>query len=77
MIAGQGTPDQAPARLFAYRYPDAFAQLIDRVVEASIDYLARQIEAGVEVVQIFDSWAGVLPANEFQRWSAAAGPADR
>jgi uroporphyrinogen decarboxylase len=70
MIAGQGTPDQAPARLFAYRYPDAFAQLIDRVVEASIDYLARQIEAGVEVVQIFDSWAGVLPANEFQRWSA-------
>ena len=70
MIAGQGTPDQAPARLFAYRYPDAFAQLIDRVVEASIDYLARQIEAGVEVVQIFDSWAGVLPAHEFQRWSA-------
>jgi uroporphyrinogen decarboxylase len=69
MIAGQGTPDQAPARLFAYRYPDAFAQLIDRVVEASIDYLARQIEAGVEVVQIFDSWAGVLPAND-QRWSA-------
>ncbi len=70
MIAGQGTPDQAPARLFAYRNPDAFALLIDRVVEASIDYLARQIEAGVEVVQIFDSWAGVLPANEFQRWSA-------
>ncbi|MBI5012576.1 MAG: uroporphyrinogen decarboxylase [Methylocystis sp.] len=70
MIAGQGTPDQAPARLFAYRNPDAFALLIDRVIEASIDYLARQIEAGVEVVQIFDSWAGVLPANEFQRWSA-------
>ena len=70
MIAGQGTPDQAPARLFAYRYPDAFATLIDRVAEASIDYLSRQIEAGVEVVQIFDSWAGVLPANEFRRWSA-------
>jgi uroporphyrinogen decarboxylase len=70
MIAGQGTPDQAPARLFAYRFPDAFAKLIDRVVEASIDYLARQIEAGVEVVQIFDSWAGVLPADEFMRWSA-------
>ncbi|HEY8213158.1 MAG TPA: uroporphyrinogen decarboxylase family protein, partial [Methylocystis sp.] len=70
MIAGQGTPDQALARLFAYRYPDAFAQLIDRVIEASIDYLSRQIDAGVEVVQIFDSWAGVLPAHEFQRWSA-------
>ncbi|MBM3561906.1 MAG: uroporphyrinogen decarboxylase [Alphaproteobacteria bacterium] len=70
MIAGQGAPDQAPARLFAYRFPEAFAKLIDRVVEASIDYLARQIEAGVDVVQIFDSWAGVLPANEFRRWSA-------
>lgn len=71
MIAGQGTPDQAPARLFAYRFPHAFAALIDRVVDASIDYLAGQIEAGVEVVQIFDSWAGVLPAAEFMRWSAA------
>lgn len=70
MIAGQGTPDQAPARLFAYRHPDAFAMLTDRLVEASIDYLSRQIEAGVEVVQIFDSWAGILPANEFFRWSA-------
>lgn len=70
MIAGQGTPDQAPARLFAYRFPDAFAKLIDRVVEASIDYLTRQIEAGVDVLQIFDSWAGVLPADEFRRWSA-------
>jgi len=70
MIAGQGTPDQAPARLFAFRHRDAFAQLIDRLVEASVDYLVRQIDAGVEVVQIFDSWAGVLPANEFEAWSA-------
>lgn len=70
MIAGQGTPDQAPARLFAYRFPEAFAKVIDRVTEASIDYLARQIDAGVEVVQIFDSWAGVLPAHEFRLWSA-------
>ncbi len=70
MIAGQGTPDQAPARLFAYRHADAFAALIDKLVEASIAYLSRQIEAGVEVVQIFDSWAGVLPAAEFERWVA-------
>lgn len=68
MIAGRGTPDQAPARLFAYEHPDAFGRLIDRLVEASIDYLSRQLEAGVEVVQIFDSWAGVLPAAEFERW---------
>jgi uroporphyrinogen decarboxylase len=71
MIAGKGTPDQAPARLFAFRYPEAFAKLIDCLVEASIEYLIRQIDAGVEAVQIFDSWAGVLPANEFERWSAA------
>ncbi len=70
MIAGQGTPDQAPARLFAFRFPEAFAFLIDRLVDASIEYLTGQIDAGVEVVQIFDSWAGVLPANEFERWSA-------
>jgi uroporphyrinogen decarboxylase len=68
MIAGKGTPDQAPARLFAYRYPEIFQALIDRLVAASITYLSRQIETGVEVVQIFDSWAGVLPAQEFQRW---------
>lgn len=70
MIAGCGTPDQAPARLFAFRHPEHFAKLIDRLVEASIDYLSGQIDAGVEVVQIFDSWAGVLPAHEFERWSA-------
>jgi len=68
MIAGRGTPDQAPARLFAYRSPDHFQLLIDRLVEGSIAYLSRQIEAGVEVVQIFDTWAGVLPAGEFEHW---------
>lgn len=68
MIAGRGTPDQAPARLFAYRDPELFQLLIDRLVTASIEYLSRQVEAGVEAVQIFDSWAGVLPAGEFERW---------
>ena len=68
MIAGRGTPDQAPARLFAYRQPDLFAALIDRLVEASAAYLTRQIRAGAEAVQIFDSWAGVLPPAEFERW---------
>ena len=68
MIAGQGTSDQAPARLFAYRHPGAFAILIEKLTEASIGYLLRQIDAGVEVVQIFDSWAGVLPPHEFESW---------
>ncbi len=68
MIAGHGTPDQAPARLFAYRHRELFGRLIDRLADASADYLARQIAAGAEAVQIFDSWSGVLPPEEFERW---------
>ncbi|MFM2281165.1 MAG: hypothetical protein RLZZ444_3396, partial [Pseudomonadota bacterium] len=60
MIAGHGTPDQAPARLFAYRHPKEFARLLDLIAEASIDYLVAQFDAGADAVQIFDSWAGVL-----------------
>ena len=64
MIAGHGTPDQAPARLFAYRDPALFAALIERLTEGSIAYLSQQITAGVDCVQIFDTWAGALaPAN--------------
>ena len=68
MIAGCGTPDQAPARLFAYRHPEAFAKLIDLLTEASASYLVQQFAAGVDAVQIFDTWAGVLPADEFRKW---------
>jgi uroporphyrinogen decarboxylase len=68
MIAGFGTPDQFPARIFAYRHPKEFADLIDLLVGASAEYLVRQFEAGVDAVQIFDTWAGILPAAEFQRW---------
>jgi uroporphyrinogen decarboxylase len=71
MIAGRGTPDQAPARLFAYRHPDLFAGLIDRLVDASAEYLCRQFAAGADAAQIFDSWAGVLPPAEFERWCVA------
>lgn len=69
MVAGQGTPDQAPARQFAYRDPAAFSRLMDRLVETSIDYLVAQLHAGADAVQIFDTWAGVLPPREFARWS--------
>ena len=69
MVAGRGTPDQGPARRLAYRAPEQFQLLIDRVTEATIHYLSAQIEAGAEVVKLFDSWAGVLPPNEFQKWS--------
>ncbi len=77
MIAGRGTPDQAPARLFAYRHPDLFARLIDRLVEASAEYLRRQFAAGADAAQIFDSWAGVLPPAEFDRWCLAPDHGDR
>jgi uroporphyrinogen decarboxylase len=68
MVAGRGTPDQAPARLLAYREREAFATLIDVLVEASSEYLARQFDAGVDAVQIFDTWAGVLAGDDFDRW---------
>jgi uroporphyrinogen decarboxylase len=71
MVAGRGTPDQAPARLFAYRHPEAFTRLIDILVEASTGYLVKQFAAGVDAVQIFDTWAGILPPDEFERWCIA------
>jgi uroporphyrinogen decarboxylase len=68
MVAGRGTPDQAPARSLAYGDPQAFGRLIDRLIDASVEYLVRQFRAGVDAVQIFDTWAGVLPPEEFHRW---------
>ncbi|WEZ81924.1 uroporphyrinogen decarboxylase [Rhizobium sp. 32-5/1] len=69
MIAGHGTPDQAPARLFAYRHPEAFDHLLSLLADVSADYLVAQIDAGADAVQIFDSWAGVLGETEFQRYA--------
>ncbi|HXX50378.1 MAG TPA: uroporphyrinogen decarboxylase [Xanthobacteraceae bacterium] len=68
MIAGMGTADQLPAREFAYRYPVAFAALIDTLIEASAAYLIRQFEAGADAVQIFDTWAGVLAPDGFDSY---------
>jgi uroporphyrinogen decarboxylase len=71
MIAGHGSRDQAEARLFAYRDPAAFAAIIEAIVAATIDYLSGQIAAGVEAVQLFDSWAGSLSPAQFERWVIA------
>ena len=68
MVAGRAVEGQAPARMFAYRDPLGFAHLIDRLVDASADYLLKQFEAGVDAVQLFDTWAGVLGPGEFERW---------
>jgi uroporphyrinogen decarboxylase len=69
MVAGRGGDEQAPARLLAYREPETFALLIERLVEASAAHLVAQLRAGADVVQIFDSWSGDLPPAEFSRWS--------
>ena len=67
MIAGRGTPDQAPARLMLYQEPKALEKLLDVLVEASARYLVAQIDAGADAVKIFDSWAGVLDDAGFER----------
>ena len=71
MVGGQGSSDQAAARSWAYRDRDAFGRLIDIVAEASIAYLDGQVRAGADVLQIFDSWAGTLPDDQFDAWVLA------
>jgi uroporphyrinogen decarboxylase len=68
MVEGGGSRDFRRVKSWAYRDPEAFGALIDLLVEATIEYLTGQIEAGVEVVQLFDSWAGILPEPAFVRW---------
>lgn len=71
MVAGRGSPGQEPAKTLFARDPDLFQAIIDRIVLASIDYLNAQISAGVDAVQIFDSWAGSLGPDDFRRWCVA------
>jgi uroporphyrinogen decarboxylase len=71
MVAGQGSKEQAEARRMAYRDPVAFGLIIDAIVELTVDYLSGQIVAGVEAVQLFDSWSGSLSPAQFERWVIA------
>jgi uroporphyrinogen decarboxylase len=71
MVAGQGSKDQAEARRMAYANPERFGELIDRIINATVDYLSGQIEAGVDAVQLFDSWAGSLSPAQFEDWVIA------
>jgi uroporphyrinogen decarboxylase len=68
MVEGCGSKEYAKVKKFAYGDPQGFQALIDLLVRVTADYLNAQIEAGAEAVQVFDSWAGVLPAPEFRRW---------
>jgi uroporphyrinogen decarboxylase len=71
MIAGQGSREQAEARRYAYADPQAFGAIIGRIEEVTLDYLSRQIEAGAEALQLFDSWAGSLSPAQFEQWVIA------
>ncbi|MES2096140.1 MAG: uroporphyrinogen decarboxylase [Pseudomonadota bacterium] len=71
MVAGQGSKDQGDTRRLAYRDPVAFGAIIAGIEAVTIDYLSKQIEAGAEAVQLFDSWAGSLSPAQFEQWVVA------
>ena len=75
MVEGGGSKDFAAAKRFAYGDPEAFGRLIDMITEATTQYLLAQIDAGAEVIQLFESWAGLLPETGFERW--VIGPTAR
>ncbi len=71
MVAGQGSKEQAAARRLAYQDPKLFQQLIDAIIAHTVDYLDGQIKAGVDAIQLFDSWAGSLSPAQFEQWVIA------
>ena len=71
MVAGEGSRDHHATRALAYRDPSAFQAIIDAIGDVTLDYLAGQIVAGAEAVQLFDSWSGSLAPAEFERWVIA------
>lgn len=68
MVNGRGSKDQAETRLMAYQDRETFSQLINLLVDVTSEYLIRQVDHGAEALQIFDSWSGTLPADEFIKW---------
>lgn len=68
MVNGRGSKDQAETRLMAYQDRETFTKLIDLLVSSTSEYLIRQVDHGAEALQIFDSWSGTLPADEFIKW---------
>lgn len=71
MVEGHGSREFAAARGMAYAHPALFGRLIDRIVEGNLVYLRGQADAGAEALMLFDSWAGMLPPEEFRRWVIA------
>ena len=75
MVNGEGSRDQHETRAMAYRDREGFQAIIDAIVTVTVDYLAGQVLAGAEAVQLFDSWAGSLAPSEFERWVIAPNAA--
>ena len=71
MMAGQGSKEQGEARRYAYRDPVAFQLIIDAIINLTVTYLSGQIKAGVDAVQLFDSWSGSLSPAQFEAWVIA------
>ena len=71
MVAGQGSREQAEARRLAYSDPDKFREIIARLEDVTLDYLSGQVQAGADALQLFDSWAGSLSPEQFERWVIA------
>ena len=68
MVNGQGSKDQGVTRRYAYQDEGAFSELIDAIIKNTVEYLLGQIAAGVDAVQLFDSWAGSLSPAQFEKW---------
>jgi uroporphyrinogen decarboxylase len=75
MVAGEGSREQGEARRLAYADPPRFGEIVRRIEEVTLDYISGQIDAGAEVVQLFDSWAGSLSPAQFEQW--VIGPTAR
>ncbi|MGZ8311388.1 MAG: uroporphyrinogen decarboxylase [Allosphingosinicella sp.] len=71
MVTGQGSRDQSESRGVAYADPAAFGAIIAAITDMTVEYLCGQIEAGVEAVQLFDSWAGSVAPAQFEQWVIA------
>ncbi len=71
MMAGKGSKEQAEARRYAYRDPKGFQAIIDAISAETVEYLSGQIDAGVDAVQLFDSWSGSLSPAQFEQWVIA------
>lgn len=68
MVEGRSSRDMIHVKQWAYRDPDHFQKLIDKISDATFHYLVQQVESGAEALQLFDSWAGVLDAQQYRRW---------